>query len=74
MCMHAKLLQSSPILCDAADSSLPGCSVHGILQARILEPCPPPGDLPNPRTESTSLTSPALAGEFFTTNTAWEVT
>ena len=27
-------------------------------------PCPPPGDLPNPGTESAS---PALAGEFFTT-------
>ena len=27
----------------------PGSSVHGILQARILEwPCPPPGDLPDP--------------------------
>ena len=29
-------------------------------------PCPPPGDLPHPRIESTSLTSPALAGRFFT--------
>ena len=28
-------------------------------------PCPPPGDLPNPGIESTSLTSPALAGGFF---------
>ena len=30
-------------------------------------PCPPPGDLPNPRIKSTSLTSPALADGFFTT-------
>ena len=74
MCMHTKLLQSSLILCDAVASSLPGCSVRGILQARILEPCPLPGDLPDPRTESTSLTSPSLADEFFTTNTIWEVT
>ena len=29
-------------------------------------PCPPPGDLPHPRIEPTSLTSPALAGRFFT--------
>ena len=38
---------------------LPGSSVHGILQARTLEwlPCPPPGDLPNPGIEPTSLTS-----------------
>ena len=43
-------------------------------QARILEwlPCPPPGDLPNPRTEPTSFTSPAMAGRFLTTSTTWE--
>ena len=35
-------------------------------------PCPPPGDLPNPGIEPTSLVSPALAGEFFNTNTTWE--
>ena len=35
-------------------------------------PCPPPGDLPNPGTEPESLTSPALAGGFFTTNATWE--
>ena len=30
-------LQSYPTLCDLIDCSLPGSSVHGILQARILE-------------------------------------
>ena len=30
-------------------------------------PCPPPGDLSDPGTESTSLFFPALAGRFFTT-------
>ena len=35
-------------------------------------PCPPPGDLPNPGIEPMSLTSPALAGRFFTTSTTWE--
>ena len=36
--MHrAKLLQSCTILCDPVDCSPPGSSVHGILQARILE-------------------------------------
>ena len=35
--MHAKSLQSCPILCDPKDSSPPGPSVHEILQARILE-------------------------------------
>ena len=34
-------------------------------------PCPPPGDLPNPRVEIESLTSPALAGRFFTTGATW---
>ena len=36
-CMHAKSLQSYPNLCDPMDCSLPGFSVHGILQTRILE-------------------------------------
>ena len=36
-------------------------------------PCTPPGDLPNPEIEPTSLMSLALAGGFFTTSTAWEV-
>ena len=31
------LNQSCPTLCDPLDSSLPSSSVHGILQARILE-------------------------------------
>ena len=64
--MHAKSLQSCPILCDLMDCNLPGSSVHGILQARILEwvamGCPP-GDLLNLGIES--LMSPALAGRFF---------
>jgi len=34
-------------------------------------PCPSPGDLPNPGIESASLTSPALAGGFFTTSDTW---
>ena len=34
--------------------------------------CPPPGDLPGPGIEPTSLTSPALAGGGFTTGTTWE--
>ena len=37
VCMHAKLLESCLILCDPMDCSPPGSSVHGILQARILE-------------------------------------
>ena len=33
---------------------------------------PPPGDLPDPGIEPVSLTSPALAGAFFTTSATWE--
>ena len=35
--MHAKSPQSCPTLCDPRDCSLPGSSVHGILQARTVE-------------------------------------
>ena len=35
--MRAKSLQSCLTLCDSMDCSPPGSSVHGILQARILE-------------------------------------
>ena len=48
------------------DCSLPGSSVHGILQARILEwvAISFSRDLPDPGIEPAS---PALAGGFFTT-------
>ena len=32
----AKSLQSCPTLCDPIDGSLPGSSVHGIFQTRVL--------------------------------------
>ena len=32
----------------------------------------PPGDLPDPGIELVSLTSPALAGVFFTTSSTWD--
>ena len=37
LCVSAQLLQSCPTFCDPMDCSLSGSSVHGILQARILE-------------------------------------
>ena len=36
-------------------------------------PCPPPRDLTDPGIEPVSLTSSALAGEFFITSASWEV-
>ena len=71
----AKLLQSCPTPCNPMDYSPPGSSVHGILQARILEwvAMPSPGDLPNPEIKPMSLMSPAFPSRFFTTSTTWEV-
>ena len=69
-----KLLQSCPTLCKPMDWGLPGSSIHGTLQARILEW----GAMPScrgpcwPRIKPASLMSPALAGGFFTTSTTWE--
>ena len=34
--------------------------------------CPPPGELPDPGIEPTSLMSPVLTGRFFTTSATWE--
>ena len=34
---ESEVTQSWPTLCDPMDCSLPGASVHGIFQARILE-------------------------------------
>ena len=55
--LGAKSLQSC-LICDLMYCSPPGSSVRGVLQARTVE--------------WVSLTSPALAGRFFTTNATWE--
>ena len=54
--------QSCPILCKPMDCSLPGSSVHGIFQARILKwvAFPPLGDHSNPGMEPRS---PALLAD-----------
>ena len=55
---------------DPMDSRLPGSSVHGVLQARILEwvATPAPVDHPAPGIKPTPLVFPALAGGFLTTS------
>ena len=54
--MKVKVTQLCPTLCDPMDDT-----VHGILQARILEwPFPSPGDLPNP---GIKFRSPALQAD-----------
>ena len=54
----ASVSQSCPTLCDPTDCSTPGFSVHGILQARVLEwgACPSPRGLPGPGIEPWSPT------------------
>ena len=56
------------------DSSPQGFSVHGILQARVLEwvamPSSRRSSQPGDRTRITM--SPALAGGFFSTGATWE--
>ena len=41
-------------------------------ESRSGLPCPPPGDPPYPGIKPVTLTSPALAGGFFTSSATWE--
>ena len=66
-CLHAKSLQSCPTLCplcNPMDYSLPGSSVHGVLQQEYWSglPCPPQ-DLLNPGIKSMSPAVPALQAD-----------
>ena len=53
-------------LCNPMDCSLPGSSVHGILQQEYWSglPFPPPGDLPDPGIEPESLKSPEVGAKY----------
>ena len=61
-------------LCDPMDHSSPASSVHGILQARILEwvPMHSSTDLPNPRERTWVFCVTCIAGRFFTHWATWE--
>ena len=64
---ESEVALSCPALCDHMDCSLPGSSIHGIFQARVLEwiAFPSPGDLPNPGIEprSPALQADSLSAE-----------
>ena len=62
-----KVAQFCLSLCDPKDCSLPGFSVHGILQASILEqgPIPFSRDLPDP---GIKFRSPALQADLYLLN------
>ena len=59
---HAQLLQSCPTLCNPMDCSLQAPQSMRISQQKYWSgfPCPPPGDLTNPRIEPPPPVSPAL--------------
>ena len=65
---YAKPLQWCLTLCDPVDCIPPGSSVHGILQAGILEWVAISGDGPNPGIKLANLMSSALTGGFFITS------
>ena len=52
--LKGKLIQLYPTLCDPKDCSLPGSSVHGIFQVRILEWVAMASQKVPPRTTSSS--------------------
>ena len=63
---ESEVAQSCLTLCDPMHCSLPGSSIHEILQARILEwvAISFSGDLPDPGIEPVPLESAALAVRF----------
>ena len=71
----AKSLELSLTLCNPVDRSSLGSSVHGIYQAKILEWVAMPSSRGPfwPKDRTLVLTSPALAGGFFTTSATGEV-
>ena len=76
-CAHMHVLNlSSPTLRSPVDYSLPGSSVHGILQARILEwvaaPDPPPVDLPDSEIKSASQADSLALSHLGSPQVTWE--
>ena len=74
-CMHAKSIQSCLTLCDLMDSSLPGSTVHGILQAIILEWAVISSSTGSSQSRDRNLCLtmfPALADRFFITGAPWK--
>ena len=65
LCVLSKSVMSDSF-CDPMYCSLPGSSVHGVLQPRILEQLlfPPPGDLPDPGIKPCLCLLHWLAGSF----------
>ena len=73
-CVCAKSLQLCLTLCDPMDQSPSGSSVHGVLQARILEWVTVPSSRGSSRARARTRVSyiSCIAGGFFTTSATWE--
>ena len=70
LCVPAKSLQLCLTLCNPWTVTLQAPLFTGFSRQEYwsASPCPPPGNLPDSGIELESLTSPALAGGFFTTS------
>ena len=73
VCVCLSASQTCPTLCDLMD-----CSHQAYLSMKFSRqeywsgyPFPTPGDLPDPGIKPTSLSSPVLAGRFFTISANW---
>ena len=73
-CVRAKWLQSCLTVSDPIKVACQAPLSMGVFRQESWSglPCPPPGDLPGPEIEPTSLMSPVLAGKFFTASATWE--
>ena len=71
---ESEVAQSCPTFCDPVDCSPPGSSM-GFSRQKYWSglPCPPPGDLPDPRIELMSLKSPPWTGAFCPPGKPWEM-
>ena len=72
-CCNCLVAQLCSTLCNPLDCNPPGSSVHGILQTRILEWVAISFSR-GPSQPRMKLSSPVLAGEFFTTEPAGKPT
>ena len=73
-CGHAQPLQSCLTLCHPLDCSPPGSSIHGILQARILQwvAMPSSRGFSWPKGQTLRISYVSSTGKFFTPGATWD--
>ena len=70
--MRIKLLQLCPTLCDAMDYNLPGSSVYGIFQARLLEWIAISGEFSRLKDWTHISWGSCIGSRFFIISATWE--